>query len=139
MQEKFKDINGFEGLYQVSNLGNVKSLPRKVSPYLGGVDNLEWCTHQENMDHAKEKKLFKSPLKGRAKELHPCYGRKGAKHPNFGIKSFDNWVSKIVLDSETGIFYGCIREAAEAKSIKYSTLKGKLNGNDKNNTALILV
>lgn len=32
MQEKeiWKDINGFEGLYQVSNFGNIKSLPKLV-------------------------------------------------------------------------------------------------------------
>ena len=30
MQEIWKDIKGYEGLYQVSNLGNVKSLRRKV-------------------------------------------------------------------------------------------------------------
>lgn len=28
--EIWKDITGYEGLYQVSNLGNVKSLPRKM-------------------------------------------------------------------------------------------------------------
>jgi len=28
--EQFRDIAGYEGLYQVSNLGNVKSLPREV-------------------------------------------------------------------------------------------------------------
>lgn len=30
MREVWKDIKGFEGRYQVSNLGNVKSLPRVV-------------------------------------------------------------------------------------------------------------
>ena len=29
MEEIFKDVVGYEGLYQVSNLGNVKSLPRE--------------------------------------------------------------------------------------------------------------
>lgn len=29
MEEIYKDIVGYEGLYQVSNLGNVRSLPRK--------------------------------------------------------------------------------------------------------------
>lgn len=29
MEEIWKDIIGYEGLYQVSNLGNVKSLPRQ--------------------------------------------------------------------------------------------------------------
>lgn len=28
MEEIWKDIEGYEGLYQVSNLGRVKSLPR---------------------------------------------------------------------------------------------------------------
>ena len=31
MKEQFKDIQGYEGLYQVSNYGNVKSLQRKGS------------------------------------------------------------------------------------------------------------
>lgn len=35
MEEIWKDIKGYEGLYQVSNLGRVKSLLRKV-PHLGG-------------------------------------------------------------------------------------------------------
>jgi len=30
--EIYKDIIGYEGMYQISNLGNVKSLPRKGSP-----------------------------------------------------------------------------------------------------------
>ena len=30
MEEIWKDIVGYEGLYQVSNLGNVRSVKRKV-------------------------------------------------------------------------------------------------------------
>ena len=30
MEEIWKDIKGYEGLYQVSNLGRIKSLKRKV-------------------------------------------------------------------------------------------------------------
>ncbi len=30
IEEIYKDIPGYEGIYQVSNLGNVKSLPRKI-------------------------------------------------------------------------------------------------------------
>ena len=33
--EEFRDIPGYEGLYQVSNLGNVKSLPRKICNHQG--------------------------------------------------------------------------------------------------------
>jgi len=32
MLEKYKDIKGYEGLYQVSNFGNVKSLKKKGTP-----------------------------------------------------------------------------------------------------------
>ena len=34
MQEIWKDVEGYEGLYQVSNLGNVKSIPRVIKSSL---------------------------------------------------------------------------------------------------------
>lgn len=37
MQEVWKDIKGFEGLYQVSNTGKVKSLKRTVKTYNGKI------------------------------------------------------------------------------------------------------
>lgn len=38
MEEIWKDIEGYEGLYQVSNLGRVKSLPRKTNnQYCNGL------------------------------------------------------------------------------------------------------
>ena len=41
MQEIWKDIKGYEGLYQVSNFGNVKSLERRVNSYSGGRNKKE--------------------------------------------------------------------------------------------------
>lgn len=35
MIEEFRDIEGYEGLYQVSNLGRIKSLPREVVLHTG--------------------------------------------------------------------------------------------------------
>ena len=37
MKEIWKDIKGYEGQYQVSNLGRVKSLPR-TTPYINKAD-----------------------------------------------------------------------------------------------------
>lgn len=36
MEEIWKDIEGYEGLYQISNLGRVKSLERYIKHYKGG-------------------------------------------------------------------------------------------------------
>jgi hypothetical protein len=40
MEEIWKDIEGFEGYYQVSNLGRVKGLERTVKHYTGGIKKL---------------------------------------------------------------------------------------------------
>lgn len=39
--EIWKDVVGYEGLYQVSNLGNVKSLDRMVNHSKGGYAKKE--------------------------------------------------------------------------------------------------
>ena len=41
MEEKFKDIEGYEGLYQVSNLGRVKSLERYIKISSGGIKKIK--------------------------------------------------------------------------------------------------
>ena len=87
--EVWKDIKGYEGNYQVSDLGRVKSLARIVESRKGvfgnkkelilktaknrkgylcvkhdnRVDNLEWVTSSENVIHSLENKL-KIPQKG---------------------------------------------------------------------------
>jgi hypothetical protein len=47
--------------------------------------------------------------------------------------------SKIVMDTEYGIFYNSVREAAELLGYKKATLASYLNGNLKNKTNLIYV
>ncbi len=145
MEEIWKDIQGYEGYYQVSNLGNIKSLARKIIRSDGVVqfrkerimskrictdgyymakfnvdkkseciaihklvakhfipnpnnlpevnhkdcnrknnciDNLEWCTHQENVKYSWELGHYK----GRFGKDNPNYGndtlkRKYAENP----------------------------------------------------------
>lgn len=48
MNEIFKDVPGFEGLYQVSNFGNVKSIERRYwreDSYHSGY----WATKRERL------------------------------------------------------------------------------------------
>lgn len=65
--------------------------------------NLEWSTRSENIQHAFDTGLSR--------------GRKGA----------ESGMSKMILDTATGIYYDCIREAAEAKNINKYTLTNKLS------------
>lgn len=54
--EIWKDIKGFEGLYQVSNFGNVRSVERKVANKNGAMKLykskvIKPCTNQANCGH----------------------------------------------------------------------------------------
>lgn len=209
--EIWKEINGFEGLYQISNLGRVKSLPkewifgkgaigkhngkilkggltggyrtlnlRKDNKYCGrrvgrlvaihfvpnpenkpevnhinGIkdddraENLEWVTGSENIIHA-----FKTGLKKIVTGTeHPLYGKSmpyknnrkgywagkiGESHPAFGKKGILHNKSILVLNVENGIFYDCIKAAADSINTDNSLLSKKLKGHRRNNTSFIL-
>lgn len=47
--------------------------------------------------------------------------------------------AKLVLNLETGIFYGCTAEAAESINMKRDTLKQQLNGRRVNHTSFVYV
>jgi len=47
--------------------------------------------------------------------------------------------SKIVIDLSTGVFFSSCLQAANCYGFKYSTLKAKLTGQNKNNTNLSYV
>lgn len=104
-------------------------------PGNNNIENLEWVTPTENMQHSA-KAGRKVGLKGSA---NPMFNRRGKDHHCFGMRGSANYGAKMVLDTETGIYYGCAQEALEAKGFKMSlaVLRHKLNGALKNTTSLI--
>ena len=78
------------------------------------IENLEWVTHEENQLHAY---------------------KIGLKKPSYHEKFYRGIT---VLDTNTGIFYNSINEAAIAKGYNKGTLKDYLRGKRNNKTSLIL-
>lgn len=114
------------------------------------VYNLEWCTHSENVYHAYSIGLM---IPKELKEGHPMYGKKGKDHPMYGktgawkgkfgadhprhkIRGFLNKASKIVIDLNTGVFYGSIAEAAQYNGLSRQYLNEQLLDRKPNKTSL---
>ena len=137
---ELKPMLGRNGYYQVSlcNKGNIKrlSLHRVIaSTFLDNLDNkaqvnhingiktdnrlenLEWSTRSENMKHA-----YKNGLK---------------KVDGKNIKELTLINSKIVLDTQNGIFYQSASEAARLLNLNRRTLCAYLSGKLLNKTSLI--
>lgn len=182
MIEIWKDVPGYEGRYQVSNLGNVKSLPKEKKGTLGGsyvtaekilsaatvngykkallykdgkrifhsvhrlvaiafldnqlaevnhingvktdnrVENLEWCSSQQNVIHSHKNNLIKNKVRNeKTRQL------------------ISDIKKKKIINTETGKIYNSISEAAQELKVSLSGLSMKLNGISPNNTKLKLL
>lgn len=92
----------------IKNPYNKKFINHKDGNKLNNhVINLEWVTSSENEKHS--------------------YNVLNKRPPE----------SKIVLNTETGIFYDSITHAASSRNIKMRTLAAKLSGQNKNNLPFI--
>ena len=76
-KEIWKDINGYEGYYQISNLGRVKSLARTVNNYLGCYKTKEKILKQHlNKNNYCRVYLLKNGIGKTFWELYTCCPRK---------------------------------------------------------------
>lgn len=124
----------FESIRQAAIILGFKS-HRSIQAVLSGVHkDANGLVFKYLSDYRGDEKVedINSHLRGRS-------GMVGSTHPMFGKRGADVVNSKLVLDTQTGIFYECAREAAEAKNIGYSYAKSMLNGTLKNKTSLIYV
>lgn len=181
LEENWKTIAGYEGYYEVSDLGNVRSLDRgnrkgkllvsNTGKYKGvflcklgtikrknihrlvaetfipnpenkplvnhkdgdkhnnKLENLEWCTHQENMNHAYENNLI-PPYTDELREI-----RRQAK---LGKKLSEGTRSKIVTALgksikciEDNIIFNSIKEASEFYRIPKTSFHRKFKNGEK--------
>ena len=89
------------------------------------VENLEWCDKYENQRHAVKMGLN--------------VARKGIDSWGYGKFRGDSARAKLVLDTNTGVYYDCAKDAAEARCMTYNQLKNRLTNVTPNYTGLIYV
>ncbi len=87
------------------------------------VENLEWCTPLENTYHAittglMDLKIWRDRMSNR-------------------LRGQTSMAAKIVLNTETGVFFYSVLEASKAHNIPYSRFSHKLCGRAVNNTPFI--
>lgn len=137
------DINGNDKSCTVHRLIALNYIPNPENhplvrhlddnPINNDLMNLSWGTYQQNRIDA----FVNGYVAPKGKD-HPSWGKRGRIFKSRGNKGGANSPrSKIVLDTQTGIFYDCTNEAAKAKGINGNTLRSKLAGFYKNNTSLI--
>jgi len=172
IMEIWKDIQGYEGLYQVSNLGNIKSLKRldsigrrvrerilKFKTNRHGYHNVQLYNNGESKAlkvhrivalafiEKKQERLEVNHIDGvktnnNVSNLEWCNRSENVKHSyssslRFSKKKGNHALARVVLNTETGIYYDCIKDAALSIGVEYDTLRARLNGRCRNKTSFI--
>lgn len=110
----------------------------------GGLNlKLSSCGDSKSVHSEETRKKIGDAQRG---ELNHMYGKVGELNPMFGVpmseenrnklrkkKTYKTGHpnSKLVMNTQTGIFYNTIKEAAEAHNLVFSSLRSMLNENSK--------
>ena len=99
MEEIFKDVVGYEGLYQVSNLGNIKSLSRKIFNGKGYFSSKEAI-----LESSKDRKGYlvnclRKNNKGKIHKVHQLVAISFLNHVPCGMKLVIDHINDDKLDN----------------------------------------
>lgn len=159
MEEIWKDVSGYEGLYQVSSFGNVRKfknhfilkkgkhhkgylyvsltkskINKKVKIHrivaLSFLDNPENKTQVNHKDGNKQNNILSNlEWTTPSENLKHAWDNK-LRHYNLKIRTaIKNKNSKIVLDTSTGIFYNSLTEMCLILDINYYIMSEKVKNN----------
>ena len=151
----YKDILGFEGLYKISNYGDIFSIKKNkvVKSNINKKGYVSVCLTKDKKEHyklihrlvaeaflGKNEGLQVNHINGNKSDnfvgnLEWCTSSENISHA-YKVLNKRAPLEKYVLNIETGIFYDSAKEAAKYTNIKYCTLRAMLNGQNPNKTNL---
>lgn len=154
---KFKDIKGYEGVYQISEEGYIKSKyghltngwlhsdlgyrkaklykdKKHKSYFLHRLVAIAFIPNPENKPCVNH--IDSDPRNNNASNLEWCTQSENVQHASRSGRLNDKGVT--VLNTATGETFKSIKYAAESIGMKPNTLVYKLSGKRPNNTNLVL-
>lgn len=158
--EIFKEIQGFEGLYEISNLGNIKNVIKnkllKFGKHNQGYLQVSLSKNNKKttfkihrliaiyfIDNPNNYKIINhvdgNKLNNSIENLEWCTSKHNNEHAyKLGLRFMTsknlNILNKKVINIETNIVYESAKEVAIKHNLVYGTLINKLNGRRTNNT-----
>ena len=167
MKEIYKDIIGYEGLYQISNFGNVKSLPKKrfngnhyinrneiiiKAVFSRGYASVGLYDNDGNFKSIKIHKLVATAFIDNPNKKKYINHINSIKNDNRienlewctesenTIHAYENYLMPracILLDLKTGIYYYSIKDASRSCNYSSNHITNMLNGKRTNKTSFI--
>jgi hypothetical protein len=121
--EEFRDVPGYEGLYQVSNLGNVKSLARETSNGKGFFISKEIIRKPTNDNKGYLHLLLSKDAKLKSFKVHKLVAMAFLNHTPCGMKLVIDHINDNKLDNRV--------ENLQIVTSRFNTYKTKVKYSSK--------